>query len=347
MKKLSRLEFLKNAGLATAGLVLAPNVAAGTSSSSLSSVAPVSPEPFDPATTGRPVATPSAQRMTKEERAAAEARRTTLQSPVTAKGRIGTKTFSRLILGGNPIGGWLHSRDLNYVGSLARAYLTDDKKMQIFQMAENCGIDTILGHPVMIDILQKYWSRGIGKIQWISDCGSADFETAARQSIDGGCVAGYCQGEMTDRLVEQGDFKSIERGLDVLRKAGLPAGIGAHHIASLKACVAHGVIPDFWMKTLHHHKYWSARPGEPARDNRYCDDPEGTIAFFETRKEPFIAFKVLAAGAIPPADGIRYGLENGGDFVCMGMFDFQMIEDVNIFNETLANLTARRRPWYA
>ena len=315
MKKLSRLEFFKSAGVATAGLMLGDKVSAFNSGELILPV----------------------------EKSA----RVTLNAPVTAKGKIGNMEFSRLILGGNPIGGWLHSRDLNYVGSLARAYLTDEKKMHIFRMAENCGIDTILGHPTMISILKKYWSDGIGKIQWISDCGSAEFPIAAQQSIDGGCVAGYCQGEMTDRYVKQGDFKSIQKGLDILRKAGLPAGIGAHHIASLKACVDNGVIPDFWMKTLHHHNYWSARPEEPARDNRYCDDPAGTIAFFETRKEPFIAFKVLAAGAIPPADGIRYGLENGGDFVCLGMFDFNMIEDVNIFNDTLANLSTRKRDWYA
>ncbi|MDR1201908.1 MAG: hypothetical protein LBL58_09820 [Tannerellaceae bacterium] len=335
MKKISRLEFLKTTGLATAGMMLGGKVSAEA----------LDKEGIHPVQTdGLPQVR---QQLSAEQQAAALAQQNTLKVPVTAKGKIGDMTFSRLILGGNPIGGWLHSRDLNYVGSLARAYLTDDKKMQIFQMAENCGIDTILGHPIMIDILSKYWSKGIGKIKWISDCGSGDFATAAQQSIDGGCAAGYCQGEMTDRLVQQGDFKSIGKGLDILRKAGLPAGIGAHHIASLKACVANGVIPDFWMKTLHHHNYWSARPGEPARDNRYCDDPEGTITFFESRKEPFIAFKVLAAGAIPPADGIKYGLENGGDFVCLGMFDFNMIQDVNIFNETLANLVNRKRPWCA
>ena len=331
MVNLSKRHFLKTAGLATAGLAVGSKVFTGIAQ--------------DQVPGGGLSEQERAQRQARM--AATRAQQNTLQGPVTAKGKIGNKVFSRLILGGNPIGGWLHSRDLRYVGELAKAYLTDDKKMQIFQMAENCGVDTILGHPVMIDVLGKYWSRGIGKIQWISDCGGADFATAAQTSIDGGCAAGYCQGENTDRLVSEGDFKSIEKGLDVLRKAGLPAGIGAHKIESLKACVKNGLIPDFWMKTLHHHNYWSALLDKPANDNRYCDDPDGTIAFFENRKEPFIAFKVLAAGAIPPADGINFGLENGGDFICLGMFDFNMIQDVNIFNETIAKLDNRKRPWSA
>ena len=332
MVNLSKRQFLRSAGLATAGLAVGNKMFKGIAQ--------------DPVPGGGLSDQERAQRQAQQ--AAARAQQNTLKGPVTAKGKIGNKEFSRLILGGNPIGGWLHSRDLRYVGDLANAYLTDDKKMQIFQMAENCGVNTILGHPVMIDVLGKYWSRGIGKMQWISDCGgSSDFATAAQISIDGGCAGGYCQGENADRYVRQGDYKSIEKGLEVLRKAGLPAGIGAHDINTLRGCVANGLIPDFWMKTLHHHNYWSAMLDKPVRDNRYCEDPQGAIDFFAERKEPFIAFKVLAAGAIPPADGIRYGLENGGDFICLGMFDFNMIQDVNIFNETMADLGNRKRPWCA
>jgi len=328
--EISRKTFIKTSGLAAAGMIVGSRASANTYN--------------EKGTHQEPQAR---QQPNAQQRAAALAQQNTLKEPITAKGKIGTMVISRLILGGNPFGGWMHSRDLRYVGALANAYLTDDKKMQIFQMAENCGIDTILGHPVMIPVLNTYWSKGIGKIKWISDCGG-DFPLAAQQSMDGGCAAGYCQGETTDRLVQQGDFKTIERGLDLLRKAGLPAGIGAHRIESLKACVANGLIPDFWMKTTHHHNYWSAKPGEPERDNIYCRDPEETIKFFETRKEPYIAFKVLAAGAIPPADGIRFGLEAaGGDFICLGMFDFNMIQDVNIFNEVMADLGKRKRAWCA
>lgn len=275
---------------------------------------------------------------------AAMERRTRLKAPVTARGKIGNVEVSRLILGGNPFGGWMHSRDLRYVPALAKAYLTEGKVMEIFQMAENCGINTIAGHPVMIDILTKYWNRGIGKIQWISDCGGTDFIEAAKRSVDAGACAGYCQGQNCDALVEKGDFATIEKGLQILRDAGLPAGLGAHSIKTFQACIARGIVPDFWFKTLHHLNYWSAMTDKPRRDNVYCEDAEETIAYMETRPEPLVAFKVMAAGAIPPAEGIQYGLDGGGDFLCLGMFDFNMIEDVNLFNEALAKVN-RKRPW--
>jgi hypothetical protein len=38
---------------------------------------------------------------------------------------------------------------------------------------------------------------------------------------------------------------------------------------------------------------------------------------------------------------------NGADFICVGMFDFQIVNDVNICIETLNNLgDTRKRKWF-
>ena len=124
------------------------------------------------------------------------------------------------------------------------------------------------------------------------------------------------------------------------------AGIGAHHIDTVKACVDAGFDPDFWMKTLHHHNYWSAENSK-WHDNMYCFDPDGTIEYMETLKQPWMAFKVMAAGAIHPKDAFRYAFENGADFICAGMYDFQIVEDINITNEILNGPLERKRDWMA
>jgi hypothetical protein len=54
---------------------------------------------------------------------------------------------------------------------------------------------------------------------------------------------------------------------------------------------------------------------------------------------------VLAAGALEPKDGFKWAFDNGADFICVGMFDFQIVEDVNIAMETIKS-TNRTRPWY-
>jgi hypothetical protein len=56
----------------------------------------------------------------------------------------------------------------------------------------------------------------------------------------------------------------------------------------------------------------------------------------------------MAAGAIHPKEAFRYAFEGGADFVCAGMYDFQMVEDVNIALDVLADgVPARQRPWRA
>ena len=123
-------------------------------------------------------------------------------------------------------------------------------------------------------------------------------------------------------------------------------GIGAHRIETIKACVDEGFNPDFWMKTLHHHNYWSA--GHPQwHDNMYCFNPQETIVYVKELREPWIAFKVMAAGAIDPGNAFRYAFENGADFICAGMYDFQMVHDANIALEVLHGDLQREREWMA
>src|SRR5689334_6114675 len=45
-------------------------------------------------------------------------------------GMIGKVKISRMLLGGNLVGGVMHSRDLKYVGALFRAYVTEEKIME-------------------------------------------------------------------------------------------------------------------------------------------------------------------------------------------------------------------------
>ena len=61
--------------------------------------------------------------------------------------------------------------------------------------------------------------------------------------------------------------------------------------------------------------------------------------------KPWIAFKVMAAGAIPPRNAFGYAFGNGADFILAGMFDFQIAEDARIARDVLSKLRSRARPW--
>lgn len=273
--------------------------------------------------------------------------------------KIRDTEFSRIILGGNLLSGWAHSRDLLYVSQLVKAYHQKEKIFATLLIAEKCGINTLLTNPILCSLIDEYWKRGIGKIQFITDCAGLNYSDKGaspmpfneyldkiKKAIDTGAVACYIQGETADYYMGNGQPDVIAKVIDFIRQNGLLTGIGAHKIETIKACVDTGFVPDFWMKTLHHHDYWSA--GHPVEhDNMFCYKPEETIAYMKTLPQPFIAFKVMAAGSILPKNGFRYAFENGADFICAGMYDFQMVEDVNIACDILKSDIKRERPWYA
>jgi uncharacterized membrane protein YphA (DoxX/SURF4 family) len=262
-------------------------------------------------------------------------------------GQIGNLKLSRLVLGGNLIGGWAHARDLIYVSKLIKAYHHDQKVFDTLRLAEQAGVNTLLTNPQLGRVINAYWRKEGGNINFISDCGfGKNCLEGLSMSIDGGAHAAYIQGGIADKLVIRKDFDIMQKFLDETRKNGIPAGIGGHSLETIMACVEQGIKPDFWVKTLHHTNYWSANK-ENQHDNIWCVNPEETIEFMNTLKEPWIAFKTLAAGAIKPDVGFPYAFQNGADFICVGMYDFQIVDDVNLALDALAHTKDRKRPWRA
>jgi len=281
------------------------------------------------------------------------------------KGKIKDLEISRVIGGGNLMGGWAHSRDLMYVSPLVKAYHTDEKILETFKLAEQRGVNTFLTNPVSSRLVTAYRKAG-GKLLWISDCASTGtLKDSIKESIDTGADAVYVQGGIADKFVKDGQMKALEDAMGFMKDQLVPCGLGAHSLETVRKCVEAGFDPDFWVKTLHRDDYWSATP-ESGRvpfdeitgfktdhnlnhDNMWCRNAKETIDFMAALKKPWIAFKVLAAGAIHPRDAFQWAFENGADFICVGMFDFQVIEDTEIAAKALQAVAQmkRARPWMA
>ena len=219
-------------------------------------------------------------------------------------------------------------------------------------LAEKCGINTFLTNPILAGVIDEYWRRGIGTMKFIPNTTSQDIIEGAKKPIDYGASASYVHGAAADRLAREGNVEPIAKAVDLIRQNGIPAGICAHDLYAVKKCVEFGIEPDFWLKTLHQINYWSARPDEVKdglgeHDNLWCSEPEETIEFMRNLNQPWIAFKVLAAGAIHPEVGFKYAFDGGADFICVGMYDFQIVDDVNIALDVLGGKLDRKRPWIA
>ena len=285
-------------------------------------------------------------------------------APVAAKatlpaGKIGKVQISRLICGGNLITGYAHSRDLMYVSKLLKAYFTEAKIMETWAMCEQHGINTMIFHPsdrVSLEIYRKYRAQG-GKIQFLAqlDPPKNDLNTLIQQSVDAGAVGALLVGNYGDAWTRDGDLDRIGKFVDLVKAQGIIAGVAGHELRTPMAVEKAGIKPDFYMKTLHSANYWSARKPDQMKevidnygiDNYWCLDPEGTVRFFSELERPWIAYKVLAAGAIPPAAGFKHAFGSGADFCVVGMFDFQVAENVATANTVLAETKNRERSWMA
>ena len=153
------------------------------------------------------------------------------------KGKIGEHEISRLVAGGNLIGGWAHARDLKYASSLFKAYNTEKKIYETLMLAEQAGIDTInIGFPTNA-LLAKYKKATGSKIKVICqihpDMEKNDYFVNIDEAIDFGVDILQIQGNQVDWLVRDNRIDVVEKMMDHIRKQGYVAGLASHTVDAL------------------------------------------------------------------------------------------------------------------
>lgn len=275
-------------------------------------------------------------------------------------GRIGNLEFSRLIMGGNLIAGYAHARDLPYVSTLMRRYNTPERIRQTLELGEQSGI-TAINSWVMDDNSQLFahWKNG-GKMQWIAQVrldqtsGAQGGFSQIQKAVDEGAVAIHLTGDVAESLLDSGQFDRVGETVEHIRSQKRVAGVAAHDLRVIVECEKRRLDVDFYQKTLHTNDYFTGpKPGAPDRvgdqDNSWCSDAQAVIDVFASIRKPWIAFKILAAGALRPRAAFPYAVNGGADFLLVGMFDWQVEENAKfaerVFRVASSPSSKRTRPW--
>ena len=144
--------------------------------------------------------------------------------------------------------------------------------------------------------------------------------------------------------MKKGRVDLLGKAVQLIKKNGAIAGLAGHNLEVMKATEKAELNPDFYMKTFNSKRYWSASIAE-RNDSVWEETPEQTASFMQELDIPWIAYKVLGAGAIHPREGFQYAYQNGADFICAGMFDFQIAEDAEWARSALDKARQRTRQW--
>ena len=132
-------------------------------------------------------------------------------------------------------------------------------------------------------------------------------------------------------MMNGGKIDVIGQMVDLIKAQGVPAGVGGHSLNMPMACEKNKLERRFLRQDVPHgpllvgHAQGAAarnttgcgatrRDHNANNDNMWCNNPEETAAFMETVEKPWVAFKVMAAGAIHAADGLPLRLPQRGRF---------------------------------
>ena len=248
-----------------------------------------------------------------------------LKTPISEKAEIGGVKFSRLALGGDLIAGRSHARDLIWTDEFMLRYNSGVTLGRTVRYCLHCGIDSAFAEPKVLEKMNQEAKAVRGELKFFANCADANDVALA---VSGGAKGAYLRPETADAFAKKGDAEGLKAIFGVLKGAKLPVGIGAEDVATVKFCVANGVVPDFWVLAFHSLDYPAARM-ETRCNNIWCVDPEAAAAYMKTRPEPWVAIRVLAGGAIDPVKAYKFAKDHGAAAVAIDLLDYRIVETVN------------------
>ncbi len=248
-----------------------------------------------------------------------------LKKPFAEKATLGGVAISRLALDGELIAGHAHARDLIWTDEFMRRYNSGATLGRTVRYCLHCGIDSVFAEPQFLAPMSAE-AKAFGKeLKFFANCANAE---DAKLAAQGGAKGAYLRPETADAFAKKNDAEGLKAIFGVLKGTKLPVGIGAEDVATVKFCAENGVVPDFWVLAFHSLDYPAARM-ETKCNNIWCADPKAAADYMKTRKEPWVAVRGLAGGAIDPVKAYKFAKDNDATAVAIDLLDYRIVETVN------------------
>jgi len=245
--------------------------------------------------------------------------------------RWGKHDISRLLVGHNPIKGVSHySAELSQ--EMRQWFAADPARArQLLRRCEQLGINTCqMGGPEIEKLLQAYWAEG-GRLQWIatfySTPGRGDEELARILRMTPRPIGIQQHGNVTDRLMREGQIDRCLENLKRFRDAGVLVGLCSHNHEVIDYAEQKGWDVDFYQCSFYRVGF-GLRPASGEAFEAF--DDRSRLSMVKTVRQvskPCLVFKVLAANrhcGSPAAveAALRFALENikPTDAVLLGMW---------------------------
>jgi len=242
--------------------------------------------------------------------------------------------MARLIVGGNPFGGYSYITE-RVTRDEMMDYYTAERVVRDLKYAETLGYTAYISTTCEFTrrFHRQYRNEG-GKLDWIAQTHvPLDMRACVNIAAEGGAAAIFLQGSHADLLIERGDMDKLNKDLGEMRRVGVPVGM-ATHVPGNVELAEKGADVDFFMACLHNMRannvgrVSSSVSGLKDEPHHFLyEDREAMLREIRRTSKPCIAYKILGGGNFAfTGEGLRRSMAEAyagikeGDVAAVGIF---------------------------
>jgi glycerol-3-phosphate responsive antiterminator len=241
------------------------------------------------------------------------------------KVKIGKKEYSKIIAGTNAFYGHSHfsaARDSEYKKKFSDDYI---KKLLHFCLSKGVNSLETCANERILDIINSLKKESdinlIGTTRIDETSLMKSHQIKLRYLINNRADICIIHSQFVDRLSSTNDIKGLQSMVDEIHEAGLLAGISTHKNSTIAFCEKKYDI-DVYLYPMNMLGF--VYPGYDGNET-----VKERIDLIKNTNKQFILMKTLAAGRIPPKEGLEFVLNNikDKDIITLGLGSLEEAEE--------------------